>query len=291
MQSTPSGRFSRIGAALAGLCCAAAAAAQGTISGGVILVGSDLAYPPYNYVDAQGRPAGFDVELMGALARTLGVKAVFQDRRFETLIPGVKEREFDVIASTLYAKVERELQIDFVPYMRTGISIAVRADAERGFGRPEDLCGSRVASIKGAAWMERLATLNNTDCYRKPIRILEFSTSPEATASLVKGEADAQVEDSAVLKRIAETSNGRVRISSVDNFYPVVVVFGIRKGNKPLAELLQRGLRRLQANGFYDELLKKYNLSRPRLAEFYLLLREDKPPRPGKDAQASAACD
>ena len=264
---------------------------HGTQADGVIAVGSDLAYPPYNHIDAAGRPAGFDVELMNALARAVDMKAVFEDRRFETLIPGVRDRRFDVIASTLYAKVEREIEIDFVHYMRTGISIAVPAGSQRGFARPEELCGARVASIKGAAWLERLVSLNNTDCYRQRITLREFATSPEATRALIDGEVDAQVEDSGVLQSIVASSGGRLRISSVDNFYPVVVGYGIRKGNTALAALLRRGLRRLQVNGCYDELLKKYNLSRPRLAEFYLLLRDDKAARPPRDGVAGGACE
>jgi polar amino acid transport system substrate-binding protein len=281
----------RLATLAAALLTLGTAQAQGTINEGVIAVGSDLHYPPYNHLDSQGRPAGFDVDLMNALARAVNMKVVYEDRRFETLIPGVREQRFDVIASTLYAKVEREIEIDFVPYMRTGLSIAVAAAAPRAYARPEDLCGARVASIKGAAWMERLASLNNTDCYRRPIVVREFGTSPEATRALLDGEVDAQVEDSGVLQSIVASSGGRLRISSVDNFYPVVVGYGIRKGNAALADLLRRGLRRLQANGCYDELLKKYNLSRPRLAEFYLLLRDDKTSRPTREGVAGGACE
>jgi polar amino acid transport system substrate-binding protein len=286
-----SAALAALAASLLAIGAAQAQGAQGTLTEGVITVGSDLAYPPYNHLDARGRPAGFDVELMNALARAVNMKVVFEDRRFETLIAGVRERRFDVIASTLYAKFEREIEIDFVPYMRTGISIAVPATAQRGFARPEDLCGARVASIKGAAWMERLVSLNNTDCYRNRITLREFATSPDATRALLDGEADAQIEDSAVLQGIAASSGGRVRISSTDNFYPVVVVYGIRKGNTALSDLLRRGLRRLQASGCYEELLKKYNLSRPRLAEFYLLLRDEKATRAPRDAAVGGACE
>ena len=255
-------------AATAAILLAGTALAQGTVAKGTIKVGSDLTYPPYNYFEAGNQPAGFDVELMTALAKALGLKAEFQDTRFENLIIGVRGSQFDVIASTLYVKPEREKQIDFVPYMRTGVSIAVASNSGLSFKRPEDLCGHKVGSIKGAAWIEKLNALANGPCKGNPIDSREFPTSPEATQALLSGGVDAQVEDSAVLANAVEKLHGRVKISSSENFYPVIVGLGLRKGNTELNAQLRKGLRTLQTNGFYDELLKKYNVSRPTMTEY-----------------------
>ncbi len=62
--------------------------------------------------------------------------------------------------------------------------------------------------------------------------------------------------------------NGRVRISTSENFYPVIVGLGLRKGNQELNAAIRKGLHTLQQNGFYDELLKKYNVSRPTATEY-----------------------
>ena len=255
-------------AATAAILLAGAALAQGTVAKGTIKVGSDLTYPPYNYFEAGNQPAGFDVELMTALAKALGLKAEFQDTRFENLIIGVRGNQFDVIASTLYVKPEREKQIDFVPYMRTGVSIAVASTSGLSFKRPEDLCGHKVGSIKGAAWIEKLNALATGPCKGNPIDSREFPTSPEATQALLSGGVDAQMEDSAVLANAVEKLHGRGKVSSGENFYPVIVGLGLRKGNTELNAQLRKGLRTLQTNGFYDELLKKYNVSRPTMTEY-----------------------
>ena len=269
MSSTPSKllRLLALGT-IVGLSSPMAALAQGTITKGVIKVGTDLTYPPYNYFGAGNKPAGFDVELMTELAKALDMKVEFQDTRFENLIIGVRGSQFDVIASTLYVKPEREKQIDFVPYMRTGVSIAVSTASGLAFKRPEELCGRKVGSIKGAAWIEKLNALADGPCKGKPIDSREFPTSPEATQALLSGGVDAQVEDSAVLQDAAAKLGGKVKITSTDNFYPVIVGLGVRKGNGELTQELRKGLRKLQANGFHDALLKKYNVSRPTIAEF-----------------------
>ncbi|RQR50934.1 ABC transporter substrate-binding protein [Burkholderia sp. Bp9126] len=257
-----------LAAALAALLPAAAALADATVVKGVLKVGSDLTYPPYNHFAPGNQPAGFDVELMTALAKALDLKAEFVDTRFENLIIGVRGSQFDVIASTLYVKAERGKQIDFIPYMRTGVSIATASGSGFAPRKPENLCGRKVASIKGAAWIEKLDALANGPCKGNPIDIREFPTSPEATQALLSGGVDAQVEDSAVLQDAVSKLNGRVRISSSENFYPVIVGLGLRKGNQALDAAIRKGLQTLQQNGFYDELLKKYNVSRPTAAEY-----------------------
>ncbi|KVN35041.1 ABC transporter substrate-binding protein [Burkholderia pyrrocinia] len=254
--------------AMVALLPSTAALAEATVGKGVVKVGSDLTYPPYNYFAPGNKPAGFDVELMTALANALDMKAEFLDTRFENLIIGVRGSQFDVIASTLYVKAERAKQIDFIPYMRTGVSIAVAANSGFSPKKPEDLCGKKVGSIKGAAWIEKLNALANGPCKGNPIDSREFPTSPEATQALLSGGVDAQMEDSAVLQNAVSKLSGRVKISSNENFYPVIVGLGLRKGNKELNAAIRKGLRTLQQNGFYDGLLKKYNVSRPTMAEY-----------------------
>jgi len=242
--------------------------ADGLITAGTIKVGSDLTYPPYNYFGDDKKPAGFDVELMTALAQIAKLKVEVKDTRFENLIIGVRGMQFDIIASTLYVKPDRAKQVDFIPYMKTGVSIAVSTESGLSFKKPEDLCGRKVGSIKGAAWIEKLTELNQTVCKGKPIDSREFPTSPEATQAMMSGGVDAQMEDSAVLQEAVRKLGGKIKITTSKNYYPVVVGLAVRKGNKELAQTVRQALQTLEKNGSYDRLLKKYNVSKPTEAEF-----------------------
>lgn len=248
--------------------CLAPAWAEGTLTEGTLKIGTDLTYPPYNYFAEDNKPAGFDVELMTALAKAANLKAEFLDTRFENLIIGARGGQFDVIASTLYVKPDRAKQIDYIPYMKTGVSIAVAASSGLSFKNPEELCGHKVSSIKGASWIEKLNALNQGVCKAKPIDSREFPSSPEATQALLSGGVDAQMEDSAVLQDAVGKLRGKLKISTTENFYPVIVGWGVRKGNAELEATLRQALKTLEANGAYDALLKKYNVSRPTEAEF-----------------------
>lgn len=243
-------------------------AAQGTVEDGTLQVGTDLTYPPYNYFNDAGEPAGFDVEFMSAIAEKAGIEAEFLDTRFENLILGVQGSQFDVIASTLYVKPERAEVIDYIPYMKTGVSIAVATDSGYSFASPEDLCGAVVGSIKGAAWLEEFASMNEGVCAGNPIDSREFPTSPEATQALLSGGIQAQVEDSAVLGNAVITLDGRITVSSEEQFYPVIVGLGVRQGNTALADSIRAAISEMEADGSYQALLDKYNVDRPTEAEF-----------------------
>ena len=247
------------------------AAHAGTIASGVLQVGTDQTYPPYDYIDADNKPAGFDVEFMSALAKAAGLDIKFLDTRFENLILGVGGDKFDVIASTLYVKPARAQQIDFIPYMKTGVSIAVSASAATKPVTPEDLCGLKVSSIKSAAWIANLEEVSKTTCATKglgAIDVREFPTSPEATQALLSGGVAAQMEDSAVLKQAVTATDNKILISSTSTLYPVVVGLGFKKGNAELEKTVTDAFNKIKADGSYDALLAKYNVSPASDAEF-----------------------
>lgn len=261
-------RIFQFGLVAAVVSCGSMGLAQSTIQEGEFQIGSDLTYPPYNYFDDNNQPAGFDVEFMTELAQRAGLNVVFADTRFENLILGLKGGQFDVIASTLYVKPERAEIIDYIPYMKTGVSIAVAGDGDYDFATPEDLCGSVVGSIKGAAWLDEFASMNEGICVGNPIDSREFPTSPEVTQALLSGGVDAQVEDSAVLGNAINNLGDRLRISSTEQFYPVIVGLGIRQGNTELAKVINQAIADIDADGTYDAILAKYNVERPSDEEF-----------------------
>ncbi|MBR8330168.1 ABC transporter substrate-binding protein [Burkholderia ambifaria] len=246
-------------------CSLAAAASLQTVRRGTLLVGSDLTYPPYAYLEA-GKPAGFDAEFARLLARHLKLEPVFLDTRFPDLILGMKARRFDVVASALYVTPDRVKQVDFVPYLKTGASLLVAKGSAFVPKTPQDLCGKRVGSIKGASWTPKLRAVSQDTCKaagRGEIAILEFPTSPEATSALMSKAVDVQIEDAAVAQGIPKQTNGRVDISSTTLLYPIVIGLGMTKGDSGLQGALQRALNDAKRSGEYGSLVKKYGLQEP----------------------------
>ncbi|MDO7902346.1 ABC transporter substrate-binding protein [Pseudomonas sp. K1(2024)] len=248
---------------------AAAQAADGTLQPDRLSVGSDLTYPPYTYLD-QGKPAGFDPQFMNLLGAHLKLTTQFQDTRFANLVMGVNARRFDVVASALYVTPERAAQVDFLPYLKSGASLMVRANDSFRPQRPENLCGKRIGSIKGGSWIPKLMALSKSHCEangQPAIDSREFPTSPEAAQALLAKAVDVQFEDAAVAAITADKLKGRVLISSNELIYPVVIGLAVRKGNEALLSELRQGFADMKASGEYQTLLSRYNLAEPSAAE------------------------
>ena len=250
---------------LAFACSLASAASLQTVRPGTLLVGSDLTYPPYAYLDG-GKPAGFDAEFSRLLARHLKLEPVFLDTRFPDLILGMKARRFDVVASALYVTPDRLKQVDFVPYLKTGASLLVAKGSAYLPKTPQDLCGKRVGTIKGASWTPKLRVVSQDTCKaagRGEIAMLEFPTSPEATSALMSRAVDVQIEDAAVAQGIPKQTNGRVELSSTTLLYPIVIGLGVTKDDAGLLRALEGALDEAKHSGEYDSLVKKYGLQVP----------------------------
>ncbi|VVE21881.1 ABC transporter substrate-binding protein [Pandoraea anhela] len=240
-----------------------------TIATGTLTIGSDLTYPPYDFLE-KNEPAGFDPEFMTRLAAHLKLTPKFVDTRFANLILGITAQKFDVISSALYVTPERARQVDFIPYFKTGGSLLARADGDFKPKTPEDLCGKRIGSIKGAAWIPKLRDVSTKVCVpsgKGAIDVREFESSPEAAQALIARAVDAQYDDAAVAKSITNKLGGRVAITSNEPLYPVVVGLAVKKGNGPMLDALKQAFDVMKRNGEYAALLRKYNVAEPTASE------------------------
>lgn len=243
--------------------------AAATLSPGKLVIASDLTYPPYNYIQ-DNKPAGFDAEFMQLLAHEMHLTPVVKDTRFASLILGLKSNKFDVIASTLYITPERARQVDFIPYMQTGGALMVKTGGNWQPASPEDLCGKRVGSIKGGAWIQNLQSVSASYCVpegKGTIDIREFPSSPEVAQALLSGAIDVQYEDAAVAKATVEKTGERLTISSDKLLYPEVVGLAVNKNDPLLMNNLKQAFSEIVKSGQYAVLLKKYNVKIPDASE------------------------
>ncbi|GAA4028648.1 ABC transporter substrate-binding protein [Arthrobacter methylotrophus] len=249
-------------------CGGAAPAADGTKApsvatktSGILNVGIDLTYPPYDML-TDGKPAGFDVEVMNAISADLGLKPQYSDTRFAQIVAGIKADRYDVIASTLYVSSARSKEVDFVPYFQTGNSIVVPKDAA-ALTDAQSLCGKKVSVVTATVIAKIMPTTESDKCKaagKEAITVQEFPTDPEATQALLSGQVDAQMTDAAVAKTVIEKSNSRLKISSGALIYPVAVGLAVRKGNTALQEALTKSVENLKTSGSFAKILKEYNL-------------------------------
>lgn len=258
------------GLVAAGFACLTAwpalAEAPKTLKPGVITIGSDLVYPPYDVLE-NGQAKGFDADVMALLAPELGMKPDFVDTRFASLIPGLRSDKFDMIASALYMTAARAEIIDYVPYATTGGALIVRKSDAFSPKAATDLCGKRVGTLKGAAWVPDLQKISTGACGGKAMTVQEFPTSAEAAQALLANAVDVEFDDTGVSKATVAASGDRLRITSDAILFPVVMGLGVRKGDEALLAALRTSFAKIHASGEYAKLLDKYSLKEPTEAE------------------------
>ncbi len=238
-----------------------------TIESGTLLIGSDQVYPPYDYIE-DGVTKGLDADVMALIAPKLGLDVRFIDTRFANLIAGLQANRYDLIASALYVTPARAEVVDYIPYAKTGGSLMVRSDDTFAPKQPEDLCGKRVGNLKGAAWVPELQKTSDAHCGSDPMSIREFTTSAEAAQALLSRGVDVVFDDAGVSQAAVIASGERLKITSEEILFPVVVGIAVKKGNSELQAAISAELDALVESGEHGEVLAKYNLQMPTAEEF-----------------------
>ena len=249
-----------------------------TLKKGELTVGIDLTYAPYAYTE--GGPRGFDPDLMRLVAEKLKLKVVFKDTRIENIIIGLNAGHYDVIASALYVNSQRAKQVSFLPYLQTGGVLVVRKDDTYRPTSLQELCGKKISSMKGAAWIPKLNEISQKYCLlnnRNTIEIKEYPSAPEASQALLSKGVDVQYEDAAVAKMLVDNLKEKLVISTKEMIDPVLIGLAFKKDNSSLKNKISKIIQDLRESGEYQQLLNKYNLAYPskELLKTYKLEEED----------------
>lgn len=226
-------------------------------------VGIEVAYPPFESYDGD-KVVGFDPELATLLAKKMDIQPHYFDTKFTSLILGLQSNKFDVVISGMYILPDRLKKADAIPYARTGALILALKDSKTSPKTEKDLCGLHVGLQQGTTWVQSLTKLSDNYCVgngKKPITISEFPTAPEVSQALMSRNIDVQVEIAGAAHMFAERSRGRLEISSPELIYPQTMGMYIKKGNTELKNKLEVAMAEIKADGSYQSLIKKYDLS------------------------------
>ena len=249
-------------ATLIGLGCFAGAQAQ-TLTPGVLKVGLEATYPPFESYDGD-KIVGFDPDMAALLTREMKLKPALTDTKFVSLVPGLAAGQHDAVISGLYITPERLAQADAIPYASTGALIMVAKDSKAQPKTEQDLCGLKVGLQAGTSWVKLLQALSETHCKatgKGAITVMEFPTAPEVSQAMMSRNVDAQLEIAGAAKMIVEKTKGRVTISSPDLVYPQTLGIYVKKGNTALKQSFETAMAAIRKTGEYDALIKKYELT------------------------------
>jgi polar amino acid transport system substrate-binding protein len=216
---------------------------------GKLVVGTNPPYTPNEFKDPNGKIIGFDVDLMNAVAATLGLTPDYRESDFDKIIPSIQGGTYDVGMSSFTDTKEREKSVDFVTYFNAGSLWAQRP----GPGiDPNNACGLKVAVQ--ATTVQETAELpaKSQACVgagKPPINIVKFDQQDAVTNAVVLGQADAMSADSPVTAWAIKQSNGKLEAAGAI-FNSAPYGWPVAKGS-PLAQALLKALAHLIQTGDY----------------------------------------
>lgn len=235
---------------------------------GRLTVCVDMPFPPMQYFDAQGEPAGLDVDLMHEVSARLGLQADVQNSVFDTIIAALKAGKCDVIWADQFITPPRQQQVDMLAYLKTLESLVVPKGNPKGVKDAESLCALKAAGQTGGSEIKLLQNLDaKCKAAGKPgIDIQQFPKSPDALNALRAGHVDVWVASTLTAAYWVKQSTGQFEVSS--NF-PIAdsgtVGISFNKQVPEVEDAVKKALGAIVQDGTYDKLFAKYGLDSVKL--------------------------
>jgi polar amino acid transport system substrate-binding protein len=212
-------------------------------------VATDSTFPPFEYSE-DGKRIGFDVDLIEAIAKVLNRKVEWTDIDFKGLIPGLLAKRFDVAASAIYITDDRKKVVDFTDAYYPGGLVIMTPKGNKTILSPDDLKGKKVAVQVGTK------SVNFLKDNFPAVERVEVEKNQEMFQLVEVGRADAAVTGKPAAKLYAR-SKGTLQV--VDTQLTVEEYgFALRKDEPELLKQFNDALKRLKADGTYQQLVNKY---------------------------------
>ena len=227
---------------------------------GKLVVGSDVAYPPVEFNDTDGKtPIGIDPDIAKAIGDKLGIKLEFVNGTFDGLIPQLTtSKRIDLIMSAMSDNKKRQATVDFVDYFSAGTSIIVKKGNPEKITGLDDFCGKTVAIQRGTT-QDDVAEAQKTKCGSKKLTILKFDTDPEALLQVKNGRAVADMNDFPVAAYTAQKQPDFEVVGEQLEAGPYGI--GVRKEDTQLRDAIQKALQAIMDDGSYAAILQKWNVT------------------------------
>ena len=225
---------------------------------GVLNVGTNPPFAPFEFKDSQGELIGVELDLARAAAAVMGMDFQADDMDFAMILPAVSAGSLDAGASGFTDNEERRQSFDFVNFLYAGVQWAAQPGADVD---PDNACGLTVSVQR--------TTVSDTDDVRPksevceaagedPITVLAFDTADNAALATLVGRADAYSADSPVTAWAVERSDGEMEMIG-EMFDAAPYGFAVPKGS-PLADAMAAAMQHLIDTGDYERILEQWNI-------------------------------
>lgn len=225
----------------------------------VLRNGASTDYAPAEFRDTDGQiPIGYDIELIKALAKVMGLsEGTTTHAEFPTIIPSLGTK-FDIGVSSFTITDERLEQVNMVSYVEVGSSYAVKAGNPTDFD-PTDPCGTTLG-VQTGTYQHEYANSLSDQCVadgKEAIKVMPHDLNTDSVTKLIGGQYDAVLSDSTITGWAIEQTDGQLeQVGDVIESEPQGIA--INKDDAQLTEAIQKALQYLMDEGILKEILDLY---------------------------------
>ncbi len=211
-----------------------------------VRLGTEGAYPPYNFVNDKGEIDGYERELGDKLCEIAKLECTWVKNDWDTIIPNLVSGNYDVIIAGMSITAERDETIDFSQEYYPADPSAFLALAGTKDDAVNGIVAAQTATVQASYVNESGATL------------VEFATPDETIAAVKNGEADAVLADDAYLKPFVEESGGELIFLGPKVQIGGGVGMGFRESDTELKAKFDAAIDMMKKDGSLNELIAKW---------------------------------
>lgn len=243
----------------------AATLASELVNPKLLTVGSDTTNPPQEFLDPNNNNqlAGFDIDLITAIAKKMGLQARIVSTPFGSLFRDLRNHQLDVVISAVSMTSDLTGRYDFVSYLKTSESLLLLTGNPKHIKQLTDLCGLSVGVQAGST---ELTQLQNTTCPPDKLLTVMSETSEAGVIKLLQqGTVQATYQDTPVANYYMGLNQGQfVAVAIVSNTPDEGIV--IRKGDNVMLKAVQTAFNQLKQDKTYSKLITMWGLTQEELA-------------------------
>ncbi|MEM1362554.1 MAG: transporter substrate-binding domain-containing protein [Pseudomonadota bacterium] len=224
---------------------ALALSATGVLAQDVVRMGTEGAYPPYNYIDdATGEVAGFDIDVGNELCKRAELNCEWVATDWDSIIPNLVSGNYDTIMAGMSITPERDVVIDF-----TQNYLLPEPSAFVGLSDDVEIDGAVIAAQTGTIQAAHVTEIGAT--------LVEFPTPDDTISAIKNGEADALLADKSFLAPFVNEDPDLYFVGD-DVMLGDGLGIGLRESDGDLKAKLNAAIESMKADGSLNTMIVKW---------------------------------